>query len=63
MTFHAWRHFYATYMSDKVNQKALQSQTGHKTQIMLEHYAAHQTLEEAKLITQAQYQIFGAIMQ
>ena len=50
-------------MSDKVNQKALQSQTGHKTQIMLEHYAAHQTLEEAKLITQAQYQIFGAIMQ
>ena len=63
MTFHAWRHFYATYMSDKVNQKALQGQTGHKTQIMLEHYAAHQTKEEAKLITQAQYQLFGAIMQ
>lgn len=62
ITFHAWRHFYTTYMADKVNQKALQSQTGHKTQIMLEHYAAHQTAEEAVLIMDAQEQIFGALI-
>lgn len=61
MTFHAWRHFYTTYMSDKVNQRALQNQTGHKTQIMLEHYAAHQTAEEAQLITKAQAEVFGSI--
>lgn len=59
ITFHAWRHFYTTYMSDRVNQKALQSQTGHKTQIMLEHYAAHQTAEEAKKIMSAQAEAFG----
>ena len=62
MTFHAWRHFYTTYMADKVNRKALQSQTGHKTEIMLEHYAAHQTAEDAQLITAAQAEVFGAIL-
>ena len=62
MTFHAWRHFYTTYMADKVSQMALMSQTGHKSQIMLEHYAAHQTAEEAQLITQAQAEIFGSIL-
>ena len=62
MTFHAWRHFYTTYMADKVNQRALQSQTGHKSQIMLEHYASHQTEEEARLITAAQAEIFGPIV-
>ena len=62
ITFHAWRHFYTTYMSDRVNQKALQSQTGHKTQIMLEHYAAHQTAEEAKKIMSAQAEAFGPVM-
>lgn len=61
LTFHAWRHFYTTYMADRVNQRALQSQTGHKSQIMLEHYAAHQTAEEAELITRAQAEAFGAI--
>ena len=61
MTFHAWRHFYTTYMADKVNQRALQSQTGHKSQIMLEHYASHQTAEEARLITAAQAEVFGSI--
>ena len=62
MTFHAWRHFYTTYMADKVNQRALQSQTGHKSQIMLEHYASHQTAEEARLITAAQAEVFGSIL-
>lgn len=61
MTFHAWRHFYTTYMADKVNQKALQSQTGHKTLEMLEHYAAHQTEEQARLITAAQEAVFGGL--
>lgn len=62
MTFHAWRHFYTTYMADKVNQKALQSQTGHKTQIMIEHYADHQTREDALEIMTAQAEVFGAVL-
>ncbi|MCR5064005.1 MAG: tyrosine-type recombinase/integrase [Treponema sp.] len=63
ITFHAWRHFYTTYMAEKVNQKALQSQTGHKTLVMLEHYADHQTQEEAIKIMSAQAEVFGGLIQ
>ena len=62
MTFHAWRHFYTTYMAERVNQKALQSQTGHKTLEMLELYANHQTKEDVKLITAAQEEVFGEVI-
>jgi integrase len=37
-TFHGWRHFFITYMRPKLEDKLLQSQTGHKTIPMLEHY-------------------------
>jgi integrase len=29
--FHGWRHTYSTYMRERINDKLLQSQTGHKT--------------------------------
>lgn len=60
--FHSWRHFYTTYMSDKINQRALQSQTGHKTLVMLEHYSNHQLETDAKNIGNAQLEIFGKIV-
>lgn len=63
ITFHAWRHFYATYMAPRVNQRALQSQTGHKTKAMLEHYSNHQTLEEAEVIKIAQREVFGELVE
>jgi len=37
VTFHAWRHFFTTYMKGKVDNKILQMATGHKTPAMLEH--------------------------
>jgi integrase len=40
-TFHAWRHFFTAYMRNKIEDKLLQSQTGHKTLSMLERYSAH----------------------
>lgn len=60
--FHSWRHFYTTYMSDKVNQRALQSQTGHKTLSMLEHYGNHQIANDIIAIETAQKEIFGGIV-
>lgn len=62
ITFHAWRHFYATYMSDKINPKTLQKQTGHKTAAILEHYTNHETKEEAVIITNAQKKVFGILI-
>ncbi|MCR5218592.1 site-specific integrase [Treponema sp.] len=60
-TFHAWRHFFTTYMSTKVDTKLLQMQTGHKTKAMLEHYAAHQTPTDYSAIQQAQKEVFATV--
>ena len=60
--FHSWRHFYTANMSDRINQRALQSQTGHKTTVMLEHYSNHQLESDAKNIENAQIEMFGKIV-
>lgn len=60
--FHSWRHFYTTYMSDKLNNRVLQSQTGHKTLSMLEHYGSHKTDSDIRLIENAQKEVFGDIV-
>ena len=62
-TFHSWRHFFTTYMSDKVNTKLLQMQTGHKTREMLEHYAAHKTALDVESIQKAQKEFFTALLE
>jgi integrase len=38
-TFHEWRHYFTSYMRDRVTEKLLQQQTGHKTLVMLNHYS------------------------
>lgn len=58
-TFHAWRHYFATYMKDRVRDSALQKQTGHKDISVLEHYASHGTSEDDEKMMSAQSEIFG----
>lgn len=60
--FHSWRHFYTTYMSDKVNQRILQTQTGHKTLAMLEHYGNHSLESDVNEVEAAQLELFNAIV-
>jgi integrase len=60
--FHGWRHFFTAYMRDKLNEKLLQSQTGHKTLAMLDHYAGHQIAGDRDRIRQAQRDVFGALL-
>ena len=40
--FHGWRHFFASYMVRKLEKKLLKSQTGHKTDDMIELYSDHE---------------------
>lgn len=61
-TFHAWRHYFTSYMADYVNPKILQRQTGHKTMEMLEHYAQHEIDGDIKRLENAQLEIFGGIV-
>lgn len=60
--FHSWRHFYTTYMSEKVNDRILQKQTGHKSLRMLEHYGNHSVNEDLEIIKAAQLESFGNII-
>ena len=58
-TFHAWRHYFATYMKDRVRNSALQKQTGHKDLAVLEHYASHGTSADDESMENAQRELFG----
>ena len=60
--FHSWRHFFTTYMRNKLNEKLLQSQTGHKTLAMLDRYSDHIIPEDRERIRQAQQDVFGALV-
>lgn len=62
VTFHAWRHFFATYMHGKVQDKVLQMATGHKTHAMLQHYANHTRLEDINELKLAQKSVFEPIL-
>jgi len=60
--FHSWRHFFTSYMKDRVSDKLLQSQTGHKTLEMLVHYSDHHLSGEDEQIKAAQIGLFGDIV-
>jgi integrase len=61
-TFHGWRHYFASYMKDRVTVKLLQSQTGHKTLVMLNHYSDHRIAGDRERIRQAQVETFGGLL-
>jgi integrase len=60
--FHGWRHFYTSYMRERLDAKLLQSQTGHKTMDMLEHYSGHKLAGDREKIRRAGLEAFGALM-
>lgn len=61
-TFHGWRHYFTAYMKDKVNEKLLQSQTGHKSLAQLNHYSEHRIVGDKERIQAAQLEIFGGLL-
>ncbi|CEM60587.1 hypothetical protein TPHV1_10255 [Treponema phagedenis] len=60
--FHGWRHFYASHMKGKIEDKLLQSQTGHKTLAMLNHYSDHEMQDDFQKIAKAQNDTFGNLL-
>jgi integrase len=61
-TFHGWRHFFTTYMRNKVEDDLLQSQTGHKTLSMLERYSNHRRSGDRDKIREAQVDVFASLL-
>jgi len=62
VTFHAWRHFFTTYMGGKVDDKILQMATGHKTRAMLELYKDHIRVGDIDALKIAQKEVFEPIL-
>ena len=60
--FHSWRHYFTSYMRERVNEKLLKSQTGHKTNIMLDHYSGHTIAGDRERIQAAQLAAFGGLL-
>jgi len=60
--FHSWRHFFTTYMRPKLEDKLLQSQTGHKSKKMLLRYSDHVIPRERDKIRAAQVEVFSALL-
>ncbi|MDR0585069.1 MAG: site-specific integrase [Treponema sp.] len=61
-TFHAWRHFFTSYMRPRIDEKLLQRQTGHKTLLMLDCYSDHVLDGDRERIQAAQRETFGALI-
>jgi len=61
-TFHGWRHYFASYMRERVTEKLLQQQTGHKTIAMLNHYSGHRIAGDRERIRQARIEAFGGLL-
>jgi len=61
-SFHSWRHFFTTYMRNKLDDKLLQSQTGHKTILMLERYSTHLRQGDRNKIREAQCEVFSSLL-
>jgi integrase len=60
--FHGWRHYFTSYMKGKLDKKFLKTQTGHKTDPMLDHYGDHLLVGDREKIRQAQQEVFGALI-
>jgi integrase len=61
-TFHGWRHYFTSYMRERINEKLLQKQVGHKTLQMLNHYSGHLIAGDRERIRQAQQDVFGGLL-
>lgn len=62
ISFHAWRHFFTTYMYNELDEKVLQKATGHKTIEMLRHYANHERQADVSAIQEAVKKVFEPIL-
>jgi integrase len=61
-TFHGWRHYYTSYMMDRITEQLLQKQTGHKTLSMLKHYGDHLLAGDRERVRAAQVEIFAGLL-
>jgi integrase len=60
--FHGWRHFFTAYMIRKLDKKLIKSQTGHLTDVMLNHYANHEIEGDREIIQEMERETFTDLL-
>jgi len=60
--FHSWRHFFTSYMIKKLNKKLVKGETGHKTDVMIEHYSDHELEGDREIIQATKRETFAGIL-
>lgn len=58
IVFHSWRHYFSTYLADRVEEKHAMKATGHSTRAMFQRYADHANEEALKSVSQAVTEMF-----
>ncbi len=63
--FHSWRHLWCSRVSDVIRDKRIvMAGSGHKTEVMLDHYAEHLENEVAlEKLLNVQESVFGSILE
>jgi len=61
-SFHGWRHFFTAYMVRKLDKKLLKGETGHKTDIMIDHYSDHETVGDREIIQATKRETFAGLL-
>ena len=62
VVFHSWRHFYASRMSDRADERVVRLATGHASSLMHEHYSSHRTEDMLRQAGEAAAKAFGQIL-
>lgn len=62
ISFHSWRHYFATTMAAVIDRRAMMI-TGHKSTAVFEHYANHATAEQFREVSSAATLAFSKVLQ
>ena len=62
VSFHSWRHHYATTMANIVDRRAMIA-TGHRSQAIFEQYADHATNKQFQEVADAAMLAFGKVLE
>jgi len=62
VVFHSWRHYFATHLANRVEMRAVQLATGHRSPSMAEHYAAHAQENDFAEVSKAIEGVFGGVI-
>lgn len=62
-TFHAWRHYFTTYMNGRVDVSVLSRNNGHSVAMINDRYGNHQRVDDMARLAEAQAELFGGFVE